>query len=109
MSHPCPAQVVRALAACGASLDATDGKGNRALHVACERGHPEAAEALLGLGAADTSRPGRQKRAKCPTSKAPISAGFHSFRLIFGRAIISRSGLDAWALFPERARAEQSR
>ncbi|KAH8091624.1 hypothetical protein JL720_5936 [Aureococcus anophagefferens] len=57
--------VVRALAACGASLDATDGKGNRALHVACERGHPEAAEALLGLGASDASRPGQQKgRAK---------------------------------------------
>ncbi|KAH8045825.1 hypothetical protein JL720_16570 [Aureococcus anophagefferens] len=39
-----------------------------------------------------------------PTSKAPISADFHSFRLIFGRAIISRNGLDAWMLFPERAR-----
>ena len=43
-----------------------------------------------------------------PTSKAPISAVFHSFRLIFGRAIISRNGLDAWMLFPERARAEHS-
>ncbi|KAH8054524.1 hypothetical protein JL722_8876 [Aureococcus anophagefferens] len=35
---------------------------------------------------------GQQKRAKFPTSKAHISAVFHSFRLIFGRAIISRSG-----------------
>ena len=52
---------------------------------------------------------GQQKRAKFPTSKAPFSAVFHSFRLLFGRAIISRSGLDAWALFPERARAEYSR
>ena len=51
---------------------------------------------------------GQQKRAKFPTSKAPISAVFHSFRLIFGRAIISRSGLEAWMLFPERARAEHS-
>jgi hypothetical protein len=34
---------------------------------------------------------------------------FHSFRLIFGRAIISRNGLAAWMLFPERARAEHSR
>ena len=51
---------------------------------------------------------GQQKRAKFPTSKAPISADFHSFRLIFGRAIISRNGLDAWMLFPERARAEHS-
>ena len=53
--------------------------------------------------------PGQQKRAKFPTSKAPISAIFHSFRLIFGRAIISRNGLEAWVLFPERARAEHSR
>ena len=52
---------------------------------------------------------GRDKRAKFPTSKAPFSAVFHSFRLIFGRAIISRNGLDAWMFFPERARAEHSR
>jgi isopentenyl diphosphate isomerase/L-lactate dehydrogenase-like FMN-dependent dehydrogenase len=52
---------------------------------------------------------GQQKRAKFPTSKAPISAVFHSFRQIFGRAVISRNGLEAWALFPERARAEHSR
>ena len=52
---------------------------------------------------------GQQQRAKFPTSKAPISAVFHSFRLIFGRAIIPRSALDAWMLFPERARAEYSR
>jgi len=52
---------------------------------------------------------GQQKRAKFPTSKAPISAIFHSFRLIFGRAIISRNGLDAWMLFSERARAEHPR
>ena len=54
-------------------------------------------------------RPGQHKRAKFPTSKAPISAFFHSFRLIFGRAIISRNGLEAWMLFLERARAEHSR
>ena len=52
---------------------------------------------------------GQQKRAKFPTSKAPISAVFHSFRLIFGRAIISRNGLEAWVLFPERTRAKHSR
>ncbi|KAH8050361.1 hypothetical protein JL720_15392 [Aureococcus anophagefferens] len=38
---------------------------------------------------------GQQKGAKFPTSKAPISAVFHSFRLIFGRAIIFWSGLAA--------------
>ena len=53
--------------------------------------------------------PGQHKRAKFPTSKAPISAVFHSFWLTFGRAIISRNGLEAWMLFPERARAEHSR
>ena len=52
---------------------------------------------------------GQQKRAKFPTSKAHISAVFHSFWLIFGRAIISRNALEAWMLFPERARAEHSR
>ena len=39
--------------------------------------------------------PGQDKRAKFPTSKPHISAVFHSFRLIFGRAIISRNGLEA--------------
>ena len=38
---------------------------------------------------------GREKGAKIPTSKAHISVVFHSFRLIFGRAIISRNGLEA--------------
>ena len=55
-----------------------------------------------------TLAPGQEKRAKFPTSKALISADFHSFRLIFGRAIISRNGLEAWMLFLERARAEHS-
>ena len=49
------------------------------------------------------SNPGQQKRAKFPTSKAPIPAIFHSFRLIFGRAIISRSALEAWTLCSRRA------
>ena len=52
---------------------------------------------------------GQHKRAKFPTSKAHISAVFYSFRLIFGRAIISRNGLEAWMFFLERARAEHSR
>ena len=47
----------------------------------------------------DLPTPGQHKRAKFPTSKAPLSAVFHSFRLIFGRAIISRNGLEAWMLF----------
>ena len=54
-------------------------------------------------------RAAQHKRAKFPTSKAHISAVFHSFRLIFGRAIIPRDGLEAWMFFPERACAEHSR
>ena len=65
--------------------------------------------APCGADEALPSDPGQHKRAKFPTSKAPISAVFHSFRLILGRAIISRNGLEAWMLFPERARAEHSR
>ena len=73
------------------------------------------ARALLGASRGlaarilDLIEPGQDKRAKFPTSKAHISAVFHSFWLIFGRAIISRNGLEAWMLFPERARAEHSR
>ena len=52
--------------------------------------------------------PGQGKRAKFPTSKAPLSVMFHSFRLILGRAIISRSTLEAWILFLEQSRAELS-
>ena len=45
-----------------------------------------------------------------PTSKAPISVVFHSFRLIFRRAIISRSDLERERPFlVERARADRSR
>ena len=40
--------------------------------------------------------PGQQKGATLANfTKAPISVEFHSFRLFFGRAIISRSGLEA--------------
>ena len=62
----------------------------------------------LFVRAANARDPGQQKRATFPTSKAPFSAVFHSFRLIFGRAIIPRSGFEEWMLFPERAHAEHS-
>ena len=54
---------------------------------------------LLESCGGDLPLSGQQKRAKFPTSKAHISAVFHSFWLIFGRAIISRNGLEAWMLF----------
>ena len=73
-----------------------------------ERDAP-ALDRLVARTKGATRDPGQQKRAKFPTSKAHISAVFHSFRLTFGRAIISRNGLEAWMLFPERARAEHSR
>ena len=44
-------------------------------------------------------RPGQEKSAKFPTFEAHISVVFHSFRLIFGRAIISPSALDALMFF----------
>ena len=71
-------------------------------------GEPSEAGCLECVDAALAYLPGQEKRAKFPTSKAPISAVFHSFRLIFGRAIISWNGLEAWMLFPERLRAEHS-
>ena len=54
------------------------------------------------------ARTGRQARATLPTSQAPSSTVVRSFRPILGRAIISRSALDAWMFFLERARAESS-
>ena len=47
---------------------------------------------------------GQEKGATFPTSKVPISAVFHSFWLIFGRAIIPRSGLEASMFFRTHAR-----
>ena len=63
---------------------------------------------------------GRQGRAQGPeapllrrrpaaAAEARSSVMFHSFRLIFGRAIISRSALGARILSQERSRAEHSR
>jgi len=60
---------------------------------------PEDADAFQEAGdgdsAADEFDAGQDERATFPTSKAPFSAVFHSFRLISGRAIISRNGLEA--------------
>jgi hypothetical protein len=44
-----------------------------------------------------------------PNFKGSYLGHFRSFRLIFGRAIISWSALEAWVLFPKRARAAHSR
>ena len=38
---------------------------------------------------------GRKRVRSWPTSKAPIPVVCHSFRLIFGRVLISRGGLEA--------------
>ena len=62
-----------------------------------------------GVVVAAASVPGQEKGAKFPTSKAPISVVFHSFRLVFGRVIISRNGLERERLSLERARAERPR
>ena len=76
-----------------------------ALDVSAADGFSDAVRAHLAplLDRGDDLRrardPGQHERATCPTSKAPISAMFHSFRLSFGRAIISRNGLEAWMCF----------
>ena len=56
---------------------------------------PELSRPRRALGFGPGPGAGQQKRAKFPTSKPHISAVFHSFWLIFGRAIISRNGLEA--------------
>ena len=43
-----------------------------------------------------------------PNFKGSSLGRFPLVRLILGRAIISRNGVEAWMLFPERARAEHS-
>ena len=92
--------VLRALEAGGLPPDIVGG---------CSQGAFMAAAYALPKRTADRLDSGQEKRAKFPTSKAHISAVFRSFWLTFGRAIISWNGLEAWMLFPERARAEHSR
>ena len=59
-----------------------------------------------GVGdATESRRRGRNRVRHWPTSKAPISVVFHSFRLILGRAIISRSGPETRVFFFGNARA----
>ena len=101
ISHPFPAQ-----ARCAVGDVAVD-VGDAAARCAAAAAAGELFDGVL-LDEA-TYPAGQEKRAKFPASKAPISAVFHSFWLILGRAIISRNGLEAWMLFPERARAEHSR
>jgi aspartokinase len=59
---------------------------------------------MITQASSESSVTGQDKRAKFQTSKPHISADFHSFRLIFGRAIIPWNSLEAWMLFPGRAR-----
>ena len=66
---------------------------------------PSSRRTSWSTSSSPSCRPGQEKSAKFPTSKAPFSASFHSFRLIFGRAIIPRNGLEAWMPFRDaRAR-----
>jgi len=44
----------------------------------------------------------------CPTSKAPLSADFHSFRLMFGRAL-SKPGCFLWSARAQNAHVEATR
>ncbi|KAH8069391.1 hypothetical protein JL721_5948 [Aureococcus anophagefferens] len=82
--------------------DCDDEAGNfaRTEAVALTAAHPDVFDVkCLECDVRDEARqfrPARDERATRPPSKAPISAGFLSFRLMFGRAIIPRNGLDAW-------------
>ena len=49
------------------------------------------------------------KESEIPNFKGSDLGHFPLVSADFGRAIISRNGLEAWMLFPERARAEHSR
>ena len=73
----------------------------------CPAGLPDygPAEALARAMAAATSGAGTGRDAP----EAPPSAAFRSFRLMFGRAIMSRSAPDARTRLPERARAAHPR
>ena len=61
----------------------------------------------LVFGGSWGSTQGSKRVRRWPTSKAPISVVSHSFRLMFRRAIISRSDLERERLSLERARAAQ--
>ena len=70
-------------------------------------GGPAAAspDALARLAA--DARAGQES--EIPNFKGSYLGRFPLVRLMFGRASISRNGLEAWMLFPERARVEHSR
>ena len=53
------------------------------------------AKRVLTIHCAARRLQGRKRVRNSQLCQAPISVGFHSFRLIFGRAIISRNGLEA--------------
>ena len=90
--------------------DCDDEAGNfaRTEAVALTAAHPDVFDVkCLECDVRDEARqfrPARDETATRPTSEAPISAVFQSFRLMFGRAIIPRNGLDAWMGFPEHSR-----
>ena len=92
----------RAASYCGRDCQRLDLDAHKA---DCRRGAARLAAARRATAARRLA--GQEKRATCPTSKAHISAVFHSFRLIFGRAIIFRNGLEAWMFF-RNARARNT-
>ena len=102
MSHSCPAQVEMAGAetvGCG-TVEACEDLLLRPPTAKVVEVTGDKVAYHMSLASPKRWTPGQQKGAKFPTSKAPLSAVFHSFRLIFGRAIISRNGLEAWMWFP---------
>ena len=77
-------------------LDCGEAAGSLSNHDLEETWHPlSAAGEEVPLPAADRRTQGRKRVRHWRTSKAPISVVFRSFRLIFGRVIIPRNGLEA--------------
>ena len=83
------------------------GASAREVVVLFEPGSSFVAVEVLLEGAAIVE-PGQHKGAKFSTFKAHISASFHSFRLIFGRVIISPHVLVGWMLFLTQSIAKHS-
>ena len=84
-------------------------EGQGARRRAQRQGHEDGLEDGHARADGDGGPPGQDKSANLPTLEARISVVLRSFRLFFGRAITSRSALDAWILSLERSRAAPSR
>ena len=83
-------------------------RGSRVDDAAVERPDVQPGDAASHRGDDGRVAPGQHKGAKFSTFKAHISVSFYSFRLIFGRVIISPQVLVGCMLFLTRSIAKNS-